>query len=59
MKRRPEEARVIRGDRNGDAGTQQKTDAAGHLANRREGARGDIGRRADVENDAAFREPPH
>ncbi len=59
VERRPEETRVVRGDRHGDPGVEEKTDAPCHFADRGERARRDVGRRADVEDDAARGEPTH
>ena len=59
VERRPEETGVVRRERHGDAGGQKTADPGGDVADRREGACGDIGGGADVENDAAGRQPAH
>jgi hypothetical protein len=56
--RRPEETRVVGGDRHRDAGAEKGTDAPGDFVDRSERARRDVGRRADVEDDAPRRESP-
>jgi len=57
VERRPEETRVVGGDRHRYAGAEEGTNTLSDFSDRRERARRDVGRRADVEDDAARRKP--